>query len=117
MPRSLPPGTLSTRRTGAGGLPVRRALPGGVGGYNPGWTPVLPDRRSVCAVTTEPVAIPSSLAELRATTARRRDAARWLQPLPPIVMAVVVWAACTTEPRPGLAGRHLAVAIALAAFV
>jgi signal transduction histidine kinase len=46
-----------------------------------------------------------------------RAVQRWLRPLGPAVLAIVVWAACFTEPRPGLSGRHLAVSLALAALV
>src|SRR5882724_5731519 len=58
-----------------------------------------------------------ALGPLRASRAHREAVLRWLWPLPPLVMAVVVWAAFGAHPGPALGGRGLAVSIALAAFV
>lgn len=66
-------------------------------------------------MSTDPAATPA-LTTLRESWARQRAVIRWLSPLAPLVMLVVTWAACTTDPRPGLAGRHLAVALAVCSF-
>lgn len=58
-----------------------------------------------------------TLARLRASRAQEVTVLRWLRPLGPVVLAVVVGVACTVDPRPGLTGRHLAVSLALAALV
>ena len=58
-----------------------------------------------------------ALAALDAGRAQRAAVIRWLRPLAPIVMAVVVWNAWTTAPEPALSGPGRAVAVALAAFV
>jgi len=67
-------------------------------------------------VSTDPVTTPT-LAALRASRARQEAVVRWLRPLAPLVMAVVVGAAFSAHPRPGLSARGLAVSIALGAFV
>jgi signal transduction histidine kinase len=48
--------------------------------------------------------------------ARRQSAERWLRPIGMVVVIVVTWAAFGIHPQPGLAGRHLAVSVALAGF-
>jgi signal transduction histidine kinase len=53
---------------------------------------------------------------LRASRAQQEAVVRWLRPLAPVVMAVVVWAAFGAHPAPELGGRGLAVSIALAGF-
>jgi signal transduction histidine kinase len=58
-----------------------------------------------------------TLASLRASRAQQEAVVRWLRPLALVVMAVVVGVAFRSRPAPGLAGRHLAVSIALAGFV
>jgi signal transduction histidine kinase len=58
-----------------------------------------------------------ALAVLDAGRAQRAAVVRWLRPLAPFIMAVVVWSACTTKPGPALSGPGLAVSSALAAFV
>jgi signal transduction histidine kinase len=60
---------------------------------------------------------PAELAPLAAAQQRHAAVMRWLRPLIPAVLAVVVWGACVARPRPGLAGRHLAVSVALAGLV
>src|SRR5690348_3672176 len=60
---------------------------------------------------------PAALATLRASRAQQEAVVRWLRPLAPLVMVVVVWAAFGARPGPGLGGRGLAVSIALAGFV
>jgi signal transduction histidine kinase len=67
-------------------------------------------------VSTDPATTPT-LATLRASRAQQEAVARWLRPLGPLVLAVVVWAAFQAHPVPGLGGRHLAVTIVLGAFV
>lgn len=42
---------------------------------------------------------------------------RWLRPLVPFILIVVVWSAFTTDPRPDFAGPGSAVSIALAGLV
>ncbi|WP_223198848.1 sensor histidine kinase [Solihabitans fulvus] len=59
----------------------------------------------------------STTATLGAAPVRREPAVRWLRPLAPLVMIVVVWAAWHAHPGPGLSGRELAVSVALGAFV
>ncbi|WP_432985053.1 sensor histidine kinase [Dactylosporangium sp. CA-233914] len=59
----------------------------------------------------------NALATLDAGRAQRAAVVRWLRPLAPLIMAVVVWSACTTHPRPALSGEGRPVALALAAFV
>ncbi len=54
---------------------------------------------------------------LSASRAQREAVLRWLRPLVPLVVGVVIWAAFTTSPGPGLGGRELAVSIALAGVV
>ncbi|MGI5246985.1 sensor histidine kinase [Dactylosporangium sp. CA-139066] len=58
-----------------------------------------------------------ALAALDAGRAQRAAVIRWLRPLAPLVMAVVVWGAWTTTPAPALSGAGRPVLIALAAFV
>ncbi|MFI5906360.1 sensor histidine kinase [Dactylosporangium sp. NPDC051541] len=58
-----------------------------------------------------------ALATLDTARARRAAVVRWLQPLAPLVMAVVVWSACTSRPRPALAADGLPVLVALGVFV
>jgi signal transduction histidine kinase len=57
-----------------------------------------------------------TLAALRASRARQETVVRWLRPLAPLVLAVVVGAAFSAHPRPGPGGHGLAVSIALGAF-
>ncbi|MEU7871108.1 histidine kinase [Dactylosporangium sp. NPDC049140] len=59
----------------------------------------------------------SALATLDRSRAQRAAVIRWLRPLAPLIMAVVVWSACTARPAPALSGSGLAVLLALAAFV
>src|SRR3954449_5307885 len=59
----------------------------------------------------------SALAALDATRAQRAAVIRWLRPLAPLVMAVVVWSAVTSEPAPALSGPGRWVLVALAGFV
>jgi signal transduction histidine kinase len=47
---------------------------------------------------------------------QREAVVRWLRPLVPLVMLVVIWAALGAHPGPGLAGRSLAVSVALGGF-
>jgi signal transduction histidine kinase len=54
---------------------------------------------------------------LIAAKAKRRDVVRWLQPLVPVILLIVVWTAFVTDPRPGLAGSSLAVSITLGLLV
>jgi signal transduction histidine kinase len=67
-------------------------------------------------VNADPVTTPT-LAELGAARAQQAAVVRWLQPLAAFVMVVVVWTAFRAEPRPGSAGRELAVSIALGVFM
>ncbi len=67
-------------------------------------------------MSSEPVTT-SDLATLSAWRAQRETVVRWLRRLVPLLMAVVIWAALNTRPRPGLGHDHLAVSVALAAFV
>jgi signal transduction histidine kinase len=67
-------------------------------------------------MSSEPVITPT-LATLSAARAQQEAAVRWLRPLPPLVMLVVVWAALNSRPGPGPVGRDLAVSIALGVFV
>lgn len=69
-------------------------------------------RRKVPGMSTQP-----AIASLSAGRARPEVAWRWLRPLAPLVLIVVVGAALVTHPRPGLAGHGLAVSIALTGFV
>src|SRR5581483_260603 len=55
-----------------------------------------------------------TLETLRASRAQQEAVVRWLRPLGPVVLAVVVWAAFRAHPAPGLTGRPLAVSVALA---
>jgi len=59
----------------------------------------------------------SALAALDAGRAQHAAVVRWLRPLAPLVMAVVVWSACTSEPTPALTGSGRPVLVALIAFV
>jgi signal transduction histidine kinase len=54
---------------------------------------------------------------LQTARARRDAVVRWLRPLAPLVLLVVVWAAVNARPTPGTSGRGLAVSLTLAAFV
>lgn len=54
---------------------------------------------------------------LRASWGRQASVTRWLRPLAPLVLAVVVWAAFHTHPSPGLSGRELAISATLGGFV
>jgi signal transduction histidine kinase len=67
-------------------------------------------------VSAAPVTTPT-LATLRASRAQQDAVVRWLRPLVPLILAVVCWAAFTTDPRPGLDGRGAAISIALAGSV
>jgi signal transduction histidine kinase len=71
--------------------------------------PPRPPARSVRNVTSDPA--------LDALQAQRRAVTRWLRPLAPLILAVVVVAACTTHPEPGGHGRGLAVTVAVAAVL
>jgi signal transduction histidine kinase len=66
-------------------------------------------------MSTDPATTPT-LAALRASRAQQEAVARWLRPVGPLVMVVVIWAAFGAHPAPGLGGRHLAVTIVLAGF-
>src|SRR6476469_3021867 len=59
----------------------------------------------------------AALATLDSARAQRAAVIRWLRPLAPLVMAVVVWSAGTSRPAPALSGPGLAVLLALAVFV
>jgi signal transduction histidine kinase len=59
----------------------------------------------------------SAQAALDATRAQRAAVIRWLRPLGPLVMAVVVWSCATSDPRPALSGPGRPVLVALAVFV
>ncbi|GAA2377599.1 sensor histidine kinase [Dactylosporangium salmoneum] len=59
----------------------------------------------------------SAIATLDAVREQRAAVTRWLRPLAPLVMLVVVWASWTTAPAPALSGSGRPVLIALAAFV
>ena len=52
-------------------------------------------------MSTDPATTPT-LATLRASRAQQEAVARWLRPLGPLVLVVVVWAAFHTQPAPGL---------------
>jgi len=67
-------------------------------------------------VSTDPATTPT-LASLRASRAQQEAVARWLRPLGPLVLIVVIWASFHAHPAPGLGGRPLAVTIALGVFV
>ncbi|WP_433613137.1 sensor histidine kinase [Dactylosporangium sp. CA-139114] len=56
-------------------------------------------------------------ATLDSARAQRDAVVRWLRPLAPLIMLVVVWSACTSQPGPGLRGPGLWVLLALAVFV
>lgn len=58
-----------------------------------------------------------TLATLSAARAQHEAVVRWLRPLAPFVMIVVIWAAFRAHPSPGFGGRDLAVSIALGGFV
>jgi signal transduction histidine kinase len=66
-------------------------------------------------VSTDPATTPT-LASLSASRAQQQAVVRWLQPLGPLVMVVVIWAAFSAHPAPGLGGRPLAVTIVLGGF-
>src|SRR4051812_463968 len=59
----------------------------------------------------------SAQAALDATRAQRTAVIRWLRPLGPLVMGVVVWSCVTSEPGPALSGPGRPVLLALAVFV
>ena len=67
-------------------------------------------------MSAAPVTSPT-LTTLRASRAEQDAVVRWLRPLVPFILAVVCWAAFTTDPRPGLDGRGSVISIALAALV
>jgi signal transduction histidine kinase len=67
-------------------------------------------------VSAAPVTTPT-LTSLRASRAQQDAVMRWLRPLVPFILAVVSWAAFTTDPRPALDGRGSAVSVALAGVV
>ena len=58
-----------------------------------------------------------TLDTLRHARAQQQMAVRWLVPLAPGVMIVVILAAFLAQPTPGFRGRALAVSVALCAFV
>src|SRR5215470_5873001 len=72
--------------------------------------------RNLRRVSTGP-ATPPTLATLSASRLRREAVVRWLRPLAPAFLLVVVWSAFYTEPAPGPAGRGLAVSIALGGLI
>jgi signal transduction histidine kinase len=67
-------------------------------------------------VSAAPVTSPT-LTTLRASRAQQDAVIRWLQPLVPLILIVVGWAAFSTDPRPALDGRGMAISIALAGLV
>jgi signal transduction histidine kinase len=54
---------------------------------------------------------------LHTSRAQRDAVVRWLRPLVPFILIVVVWSAFTADPRPGFAGPGSAVSLALTGLV